>query len=102
MHELRGEPELGLKDAVRKLGPCDLALVEGYKAYPIPKLEIWRGSVGKSLLHPKDPYILGIATDSPDALPPGTAERLTVLGLADVDAVATFVIANATGKPFAD
>ena len=102
MHELRGEPELGLKDAVRKLGPCDLALVEGYKAYPIPKLEIWRGSVGKSLLHPKDPHILGIATDTPDALPPGTAERLTVLGLSDVDAVATFVIANATAKPFAD
>jgi molybdopterin-guanine dinucleotide biosynthesis protein B len=102
MHELRGKPELTLKDALAKLAPCDLALVEGYKAYPIPKLEIWRDSVGKPLLHPKDSTILGVATDSPDALPPGTAERLAVLRLSDIDAVATFVIANATASPFAD
>jgi len=102
MHELRGEPELALEDALGKLAACDLALVEGYKAYPIPKLEIWRGSVGKSLLHPKDSHILGIATDTPDQLPPGTAERLPVFRLSDIDAVATFVIANAADKPFAD
>jgi len=102
MHELRGEPELGLEEALGKLAPCDLALVEGYKAYPIPKLEIWRGSVGKSLLHQKDANIVGIATDSLAALPPGTAQRLPVLRLLDIDAVATFVIANATDRPFAD
>jgi molybdopterin-guanine dinucleotide biosynthesis protein B len=102
MHELRGEPELALEEALGKLAPCDLALVEGYKAYPIPKLEVWRDSVGKSLLHPNDPNICGIATDSPGALPPGTAERLPVLGLSDIDAVATFVIANATASPFGD
>ena len=102
MHELRGEPELTLEEALGKLAPCDLALVEGYKAYPIPKLEIWRGSVGKSLLHPMDSNILGIATDSPDALPPGIGERLPVLRLSDIDAVATFVIANATVSPFGD
>ena len=102
MHELRGEPELSLEEALRKLARCDLVLVEGYKAYPIPKLEIWRGSVGKLLLHPKDSNIRGIATDSPDALPPGTAERLPVLRLSDVDGVATFVVANATANAFAD
>ena len=102
MHELRGEPELVLEEALAKLGPCDLALVEGYKAYPMPKLEIWRGSVGKSLLYPKDRNILAIATDSPAGLPPGTDRRLAILQLSDVDAVATFVIANATAKPFAD
>ena len=102
MHELRGEPELVLEEALAKLGPCDLALVEGYKAYPIPKLEIWRGSVGKSLLYPKDRNILAIATDSPAGLPPGTDRRLAILQLSDVDAVATFDIANATAKPFAD
>jgi molybdopterin-guanine dinucleotide biosynthesis protein B len=102
MHELRGGPELTLKDALERLAPCDLALVEGYKAYPIPKLEVWRDSVGKSLLHPKDPNIVGIATDSPGALPPRTAERLPVLELSDVDAVATFVIANATAGPLGD
>ena len=102
MHELRGAPELTLKEALGRLAACDVALVEGYKAYPIPKLEIWRDSVGKPLLHPKDSNILGIATDTPDALPAGTDKRLPVLRLADVDVVATFVIANATAGPIVD
>jgi hypothetical protein len=54
------------------------------------------------LLYPKDRNILAIATDSPAGLPPGTDRRLAILQLSDVDAVATFVIANATAKPFAD
>jgi molybdopterin-guanine dinucleotide biosynthesis protein B len=102
MHELRGAPELTLKQALERLGPCDLTLIEGYKAYPIPKLEVWRASVGKPLLHPKDSHVLGVVTDSSDALPPGTADRLAVLSLSDIDAVATFIIANATAGPFAD
>jgi molybdopterin-guanine dinucleotide biosynthesis protein B len=53
MHELRGEPELPLAQALQRLSPCDLVLIEGYKAYPIPKLEIWRAAVGKPLLHPR-------------------------------------------------
>ncbi len=99
MRELRGAPELTLQQALQRLGACDLALVEGYKAYPLPKLEIWRDALRKPLLHPKDPHILAIATDSPIALPPGTADRLPVFALADVDAVATFVVVNATADP---
>jgi len=99
MHELRGGAELSLEDALKRLSPCDLALVEGYKAFPIPKLEIWRAEVGKPLLHPRDPRILGIATDSPGALPPGTDQRLPVFALSDVDAVTTFVLARATVGP---
>ena len=55
--------------------------------------------LGKPLLHPRDPQILAIATDSPDALPSGTADRLPVFALSDVDAVATFVAARATAGP---
>jgi molybdopterin-guanine dinucleotide biosynthesis protein B len=99
MHELRGSPELGLEQAIARLSPCDLALVEGYKAFPIPKLEIWRSEVGKPLLHPRDPHILAIATDSPEALPPGTASRLPVFALSDFDIVATFVDAHAAVEP---
>jgi molybdopterin-guanine dinucleotide biosynthesis protein B len=99
MHELRGEPELALPRALERLSPCDIVLVEGYKAHPLPKLEVWRAHVGKPLLHLQDPHILGIATDSPDALPPGTPSRLPVLALSDFDAVATFVTANATAGP---
>jgi molybdopterin-guanine dinucleotide biosynthesis protein B len=99
MHELRGEPELSLERALARLSPCDLALVEGYKAYPIPKLEIWRAEVGKPLLHPRDPHILAIATDSPQDLPPGAAARMPVFALSDFDAVATFVADRATVGP---
>ena len=94
MHELRGRAELTLDDALERLSPCDLALVEGFKSAPIPKLEVWRRAVGKPLLHPQDPNIVAVATDAPGALPAESA-RLTVLGLADYDAVATFVTRNA-------
>ena len=99
MHELRGAPELTLEQVLARLSPCDLALVEGYKAFPIPKLEIWRAEVGKPLLHPRDKHILAVATDSREALPPGTAARLPVFALSDFDAVATFVAAHATAGP---
>ncbi len=64
MHELRGSPELSLAQAVQRLSPCDLVLVEGFKAAAIPKLEVYRASVGKPLLHPGDPHIVAIATDA--------------------------------------
>ena len=38
MHELRGAPEMTMQEALRRLSPCDLALVEGFKTAPIPKL----------------------------------------------------------------
>lgn len=95
MRELRGEPELSLEQALARLSPCDIALIEGYKTFPIPKLEIWRATVGKPVLHPRDPHILAIATDSPEALPAATAARLPILGLTDYDAVATFVLTYA-------
>ena len=94
MHELRGGPELTLDDALARLSSCDLALVEGFKSAPIPKLEVWRAEVGKPLLHPQDPNIIGIATNAPGELPEG-ATRVKVLSLTDYDAVATFVTRNA-------
>lgn len=95
MHELRGDAELTLDAALAQLSPCDLALVEGFKSAPIPKLEVWRAVVGKPPLHPVDPHVVGIVTDVPDALPP-TAGHLPVLTLTDYDAIATFVTRNAS------
>jgi molybdopterin-guanine dinucleotide biosynthesis protein B len=95
VHELRGAPELAMDEALARLSPCDLALVEGFKAAAIPKLEIWRAEVGKPLLHPNDPHILAIATDSPEALPAESAGRLPVLRLDEHDAVTTFVVVHA-------
>jgi molybdopterin-guanine dinucleotide biosynthesis protein B len=99
MHELRGEAELTVPEAFALLGPCELALVEGFKTYPMPKLEIWRAAVGRPLLHPRDPTILAVATDDPAAL--GNV-ALPVLHLGDVDKIATLVAEKAAVWPVAD
>jgi len=96
MHELRGDDELSLDDALARLSPCDIVLVEGYKAARIPKLEVYRTGLGKPLLHLHDPQIVGIATDDPRALPPGT--RLPLFALDDYDAIATFVDERAASQ----
>ena len=64
-HELRGAPEPGLDEQIERMSPCDLLLVEGYKRYPMPKLEVYREANGKPLLHPEDPHIVAIAADVP-------------------------------------
>jgi molybdopterin-guanine dinucleotide biosynthesis protein B len=102
IHELRGEPELTLERALARLSPCDIALVEGYKMYPIPKLEVWRAQVGKPLLHPRDSHIVALATDSADRLPGGFQQRLRVFALDDVDAIATLVVNEAAAGPLGD
>jgi molybdopterin-guanine dinucleotide biosynthesis adapter protein len=98
-HELRGEPELTLRQAIARLSPCELVLVEGYKTQPIPKLEVWRPAVGKPLLHPRDAAIGGIATDTPDAL---AGVPLPVFRLDAVDEIATFVLAHAVVASVSD
>ena len=85
-HELRGQPELTLDEALQRLSPCDLALVEGFKASAIAKLEVHRVSLGKPWLHPRDPKIVAVATDG------RLASALPVLPLGDPDAVATFIL----------
>jgi molybdopterin-guanine dinucleotide biosynthesis protein B len=92
MHELRGDAELTLAGALARLSPCDLVLVEGYKRSTIPKLEIHRVDLGKPLLLPGDPHIVGLATDRPEWF----AERpVPVFTLDAYDALATFVEARA-------
>ncbi len=103
MHELRGAPELSLAEALDRLSPCDLVLIEGYKREPLPKLEVWRSAVGKPLLFANDPHIIALATD--DALPTHAAEELTALtardanfvrvGLANIAAIAELALARA-------
>src|SRR6202795_1248146 len=85
-HELRGRPELTLAEALQRLSPCDLALVEGFKGAAIPKLEVYRESVGKPLLHLRDREIVAVATDGP------LQSTLPVLPLGDPDVVATFIL----------
>ncbi len=89
MHELRGEAEPTLGELLTRLSPVDLVLVEGFKFDPLPKLEIHRPALGKPLLHPHDPHIVGVASDAP------LATRLPLLSLDDAAAITDFVLAQA-------
>ncbi len=86
MHELRGEAEPTLEEQIARISPCDLLLIEGYKRYPLPKLEVYRHANGKPPLHPTDPHIIGVATDTPQPT------RLPQFDLGDYDAIADFVL----------
>jgi molybdopterin-guanine dinucleotide biosynthesis protein B len=99
LHELRGDAELTMTEALDRLSPCDLVLVEGYKRSPLPKLEIHRPALGKPLLNPDDDRIVAIATDEPHRFAPG---RLPAFPLDAYDAIATFVLANAVDKAMVD
>ena len=87
MHELRGAPEPGLDVLLTRLSPVDLVIVEGFKAWPVTKVEVYRKEVGKPPLHPDDKHILGIASDAPfpDAGRP-------VVALDDLNAVVALML----------
>jgi molybdopterin-guanine dinucleotide biosynthesis protein B len=89
MHELRGADEPSLRDLLVKMSPVDLVIVEGYKTDSHPKIEIYRAGNGKMLLHPDDPAIVGIASDTK------IDTRLPSVHLDDIDAVAGLVQALA-------
>ena len=86
MHELRGAAEPNLDELVRHMAPVDLLLVEGFKRYPQPKLEVYRRENGKPRLHADDQHIVGIATDMP------FETHLPQFGLNDYDAVTDFIL----------
>ena len=88
MNELRGEKEPPFEEQVKHLTPCDLLIVEGYKFAPIPKLEVWRAETGEGLLHPKDPHIVAIATDT------RLETRLPQLDLNDQQGIAGFILTH--------
>jgi len=87
MHELRGDPEPSLDELVRQMSPVDLVLVEGFKRHAHPKIEVYRCSVGKPLLHLDDPFIVAIAAD--ERLPEFSVPWLS---LSDAGAIAGFIL----------
>jgi len=88
MHELRGAVEPAFDEHMKRLSPCDLVLVEGFKYAPIPKLEVWRRMTGEPLLHPNDPHIVALATDVP------VETRLPRLDINDDAEISSFILAH--------
>lgn len=90
MHELAGEAEATLAQLLRRVSPCDLVLVEGFKTQRHPKVEVFRKALGMTPLHLRDERIVAVAADQafPDA-------RIPVVSLDEVVAIADLVCARA-------
>lgn len=95
MRELRDEPEAELPDLLARLSPVDLVIVEGFKRQAHVKLEIHRAANGKPPLHPGDPTIVAVASDTafPDAGRP-------VIDIDDIQGIAALMLAQA--QPLAE
>lgn len=89
MHELRGAPEPTLDEQLRLLAPCDLVLIEGYKAAPVPKIEVHRPEHGKPPLWIDNPHVVAVATNGDIDCP------LPTLPLDEGAAIADFILEHA-------
>jgi molybdopterin-guanine dinucleotide biosynthesis protein B len=90
-HTQHDEPNL--PDLLRQLAPANLVLVEGFKKYPIEKIEIYRPSVGKPRLYVEDDLVLAVASDTKLGDCP-----LPVFDLEDIAAIANFIIVQTKVK----
>jgi molybdopterin-guanine dinucleotide biosynthesis protein B len=78
--------QIGLARLLERLAPVDLVLVEGFKGYDLPRLEVYRPALGKPPLWPAV-EMLAVASD--EALPGCT---VPVLDVAAPLAVADFLM----------
>ncbi|MDQ2819246.1 MAG: molybdopterin-guanine dinucleotide biosynthesis protein B [Pseudomonadota bacterium] len=92
MQELRGADEPSLAEHLARLSPADLTLVEGYKWEPLPKLEVYRPSVGKPALYPDDERIVAVASDM--ARPDGLKDAVAWLDLNQPEQVLAWIAAS--------
>lgn len=90
MHEVGNGVEATLPQLLRRLSPCDLVLVEGFKTERHPKMEVFRAAVGKTPLHPQDQRIVAIASDQPFP-----EAGVPVVDINDIAAVGDMVLARA-------
>jgi molybdopterin-guanine dinucleotide biosynthesis protein MobB len=86
--EWEGDPPLPYLLERLDRSALDLVLVEGFKHERLPKIELFRPSLGRPPLYPSDPDIITVAADG--VLPEAT--ELPVLDLNDVQAIAAFVV----------
>ncbi len=89
MHENRGAPEPTLDEVLARMTPVELVLIEGFKAEPVDKLEVYRAAVGKPPLHTEDPRIVAVASDQAHA-----EIALPVLDIDDVAGAADFILGH--------
>jgi molybdopterin-guanine dinucleotide biosynthesis protein B len=94
MRELTERVEHNVHLLLAELHPgVDWVLVEGFKESDLPKIEVWRETLGVPVRYPGDPRVVAIATDSAHALPEPALRP--VLDLNRADDVSTWLLDNA-------
>ena len=86
LHENRGEEEPDIDFLLDRMADVDLVLIEGFKSYPHPKLEVYRPEVGKPILCTDDASIVAIATNTE------IETKIPHLRIDDIEAISDFVM----------
>ncbi len=81
---LFGPPAGGLRALARLLPPVDLALAEGFRSEPVPRVEVHRRSVSREFLCARDRRVFAIVTDEPPPRPIRAFTAREVAPLADL------------------
>lgn len=92
IHELRGAPEPTLEQQLARMSPADLTLLEGFKTYPIDKLEVFRMACGRAPLYPHDEHVVAVAADH--ARPDGVRDNLAWLDVNQPQQVLDWLLAH--------
>jgi len=86
-HEYRDNPEASLEQILARMAPVDIVLVEGFEGTSIPKIEVFRPSLGQAPLWRNHRSIIAVATDE------SLGCRRIVLDINNSSTVADFIIA---------
>jgi molybdopterin-guanine dinucleotide biosynthesis protein B len=81
---LFGPPRGGARALARLLPPCDLVLAEGWRADPLPRLEVHRRRVARAFLCATDHRVFAVVSDEPPPRPLPCLEAGDIEGLADL------------------
>lgn len=89
-HEYGDQAEFSQEQLLARLDPVDLVLVEGFRQWSHPRVEVWRPETGKVPLFGGDPLTVAVASTA--ASVPGLDRPL--LALDDSAAIARFVLSQ--------
>ena len=98
MHELKELTEPTIEEQLQKISPCDLVIVEGFKAANIPKIELWRSEhepcKAKPLRANSDEQIVAIAYPGgvQATNKPQLRKNIKILNLDDVQEIANYIL----------
>ena len=87
MHEYREEPEYSMEQLLARMSKVDLVLVEGFRQWPHPRLEVWREVGGKPAVWPEDDRMIALVSDKSVAACP-----LPQLNMDDTESIGRLIM----------